>query len=100
MCGQLWLGHERGLTRLDPHTSAVRRFTQAQGLPAIHFTGGVCQTKAGEFLFGSRDGILVFRPEQPLTNATPPQVVIESVQASDPRATNNQARGSRNAAGG
>lgn len=90
--GQLWLGHERGITRFNPQTHAVRQFTLANGLPAIHFTSRSLRTKGGQFIYGSQEGILVFRPEEVSVNSIPPQIVIESVQASNPETNDTQAK--------
>jgi signal transduction histidine kinase/ligand-binding sensor domain-containing protein len=62
--GQLWLGTNKGLTRLDPVTQRFHNFTLADGLPSLNFNNSsVIKSKTGELWFGTVAGIVHFWPE-------------------------------------
>ena len=85
--GFLWVSSERGLTRIDPRTLALKNFRVDEIFPesanhigdSFYYTGGL-------FLIGMKNGIGYFNPDDLSANPFPPIVHIEKVGYSDPRA--------------
>ena len=75
--GHLWLGTNRGLSRLDPRSKVVLTFDQNDGLQGRQFNrGAALETRAGELLFGGINGFSLFDPSRIELNEVAPPVVI------------------------
>jgi signal transduction histidine kinase/ligand-binding sensor domain-containing protein len=75
--GMLWLTTNQGLARLDPRTGTFRAYDARDGLPAGRFgRTAISQSKDGEILIGSSDGLVAFHPERIPENPHPPPIVI------------------------
>ncbi|HSX60204.1 MAG TPA: EAL domain-containing protein [Tahibacter sp.] len=62
--GALWLSTNRGMTRYEPGTRAVRNFALKDGLQAYEFNGGAAFALGpSELLFGGVNGINLIHPE-------------------------------------
>jgi PAS domain S-box-containing protein len=79
--GNLWLTHNRGLSRFTPQTGAVKTFDLNDGLQSLEFNANAClKSRGGEMLFGGIKGANVFFPEAIKSNPIPPPVVISGLQ--------------------
>ncbi|TNE55563.1 MAG: hybrid sensor histidine kinase/response regulator [Bacteroidetes bacterium] len=59
----LWLATSNGLCQFDPETLQMVNFNTEQGLPNNHFNNwSYLKTKAGNFYFGGKNGIVGFDP--------------------------------------
>jgi diguanylate cyclase (GGDEF)-like protein/PAS domain S-box-containing protein len=75
--GDLWLSSNRGLTRFNPATGALRHYDRSHGLQDREFNGGAYHRAAsGEMLFGGPNGFNAFFPSQLRGNAHVPPVEI------------------------
>ncbi len=81
--GMLWLQTDGELLRYNHTTGETKHFGAKDGYPVTmlnsFFTLGNrarCITHAGELVFGVRDGIVIFRPEEIVDNPNKPPVVI------------------------
>ena len=79
--GFLWLSTNGGLARFDPVVETFARRLGAGEGEERTLTGAAARDEAGRLYFGSRDGLLVFDPQQlSAQNANPPEVVITDVE--------------------
>ena len=63
--GLLWISTYNGLSCFDPDRDVFRNYTSADGLPSNEFMTGACsKTSDGRILFGTINGIVMFRPER------------------------------------
>jgi signal transduction histidine kinase/ligand-binding sensor domain-containing protein len=78
--GMLWLTTNWGLSRFDPGTETFRTYDARDGLPAGRFVQtAVFQSKGGEILIGSSDGLVAFYPARMPENHQPPPIVITAL---------------------
>jgi signal transduction histidine kinase/ligand-binding sensor domain-containing protein len=78
--GMLWLTTNRGLARFDPRAETFRTYDARDGLPASHFVQtAVFQSKGGEILVGSSDGLVAFYPDRIPENPEPPPIAITAL---------------------
>ncbi|WP_062543036.1 two-component regulator propeller domain-containing protein [Rufibacter tibetensis] len=78
--GNLWLGGGRGYSIFNPKSFAVTTLSSQNGLPSTNMAvGGNSTAPNGDWLVGTGDGILRFNPDQLVSNATLPQIVIEGI---------------------
>lgn len=77
--GSLWIGTNKGMTRLNPTTGAFRNFDFSDGLMMDGFNPGAkCKSKNGWMYFGGVDGINFFHPDRVQDNPYIPPLVISS----------------------
>lgn len=80
--GQLWLSHNKGITRFDTRLSdrnAFRNFGAATGVQPLEFNqGAYFKNKAGELFFGGQGGLNIIRPDVLEKKRTPPPVYLVS----------------------
>jgi len=75
--GGVWASTNFGLARLDPKTSAIRRFHRLHGLQAEEFNFGAhFRDRSGKLYFGGAAGFNAFYPEVLQFNERPPRVVL------------------------
>jgi signal transduction histidine kinase/ligand-binding sensor domain-containing protein len=78
--GMLWLTTNRGLSRFDPRTETFRNYDAQDGLPASRFVQtAVSQSRGGEILIGSSDGLVAFYPDRIPGNPSPPPIAITTL---------------------
>jgi ligand-binding sensor domain-containing protein len=65
--GKLWLEHEYGITRFDPESGQTRYFSPGYGVPPTA-PGLLRSLPDGRMIFGIRNGVATFRPEDLLFN--------------------------------
>ncbi|MCS7003786.1 MAG: SpoIIE family protein phosphatase [Cytophagales bacterium] len=79
--GYLWIGTNRGLSRFIYETKTFKNYGVKDGLPSTEFNlRASCQTKKFEMLFGTNNGLLVFKPAEILNNPIPPKVSITDIE--------------------
>ena len=63
--GNLWLGTRRGLSRFDPEGKTFRNYDVSDGLQGNEFIARAAwQTPQGEMVFGGKNGLNIFSPDQ------------------------------------
>ncbi|MGZ3820442.1 MAG: two-component regulator propeller domain-containing protein, partial [Mucilaginibacter sp.] len=84
--GFLWVSSERGLTRIDPRTMALKNFKVNDVFPGgANDIGDSFDYVGGQLLLSMKNGIGYFNPDDLTANPYPPIVHIERVGYSDPR---------------
>ncbi len=75
--GHLWFSTGKGLSRLNPDTHILRTYDTQQGLAGDAFNRATgLRTHRGEVVFGSTEGLTLFKPSELFTNRAIPPVVI------------------------
>lgn len=78
--GHLWLATPRGLLRYEIASGAVRTYDESDGLYSRAFSRGASTiTPDGVFMFGAKDGLVTFRPDEMRDATDPPQVELTSL---------------------
>jgi signal transduction histidine kinase/ligand-binding sensor domain-containing protein/DNA-binding response OmpR family regulator len=76
----LWLGTANGLSRFNLETHSIRNyFTSTVYEENRYYLNSVCKISAGEMLFGTYDGFIMFHPDGIKDDPVPPQVAITKV---------------------
>ena len=85
--GALWLQTDGMLLKYNHDTDELKQYGPKDGFPITYlgsfFTIGSrasCVTSAGEFVFGIRNGIVLFRPDELWENPERPDVAITGVE--------------------
>jgi len=77
--GNLWLSTNKGMTRFNPRKQEdnVKNFTYQDGLQKSQFNSNASfKNKKDELLFGGKDGLNIFHPNNLGLNKSPPKVVL------------------------
>lgn len=74
--GFIWIGTNKGLSRLDPGTESFRNFNMSNGLPANQFREHSVYSRGNKLLFGTVNGFTIFNPDSIGINTTIPPVHI------------------------
>ena len=83
--GKIWIGTERGLTRLDPANGHLRNFKIADILPGSQLMSYQGDKLAdGRFVIGLSDGLALFNPKDLNDDPFPPVVHIENIRYNTP----------------
>ncbi len=69
--GTIYLGHGKGIDRLDPESGRVRTLTTADGLPSS-IVGVAYRARDGSLWFGTPAGPARYLPDVPRAEAPPP----------------------------
>ncbi|WP_223808740.1 two-component regulator propeller domain-containing protein [Rufibacter hautae] len=78
--GKLWLGGGRGYSIFNPTDFSVTTLSSRNRLPSADLsTWGNATATNGDWLVGTRNGILRFNPDKLVSNATLPQVLLEKI---------------------
>lgn len=82
--GIIWVPSQDGLVRVDPVSKAVRLYTVNDGMPGNFFyRNGLVQSKTGDLVGSTTEGIVVFDPERLQAQVDEKQVqsnlVIDSI---------------------
>ena len=84
--GNLWLSHNRGITRLDPSTLKSHHFGITDGLQDSEFNMGAAFTsKAGKIYFGGNQGFNIIPSEGIQEKSVPPLVSISEIRVMNER---------------
>lgn len=75
--GNLWLGTNEGIIQFNPETRVVKNYSMFTGRKsgAVN-TGAALTTAAGEVVFGTTDGLVIFDVAHLIANKMPPPVVL------------------------
>ena len=73
----LWLGTDNGLIRLNKTSGTTHTFYQSDGLQSNFFMkSSSYKTQSGKLIFGGRNGLNAFYPEQIKINTNVPDIVL------------------------
>lgn len=79
--GQIWLATYQGLVVFDPTRGVVNHYNRGHGLPGNLFNRhSGAQLSTGELVFGSSEGLVIFRPSQLVANWVPPTLVLNELR--------------------
>ena len=89
--GNIWLSHNRGVTKFFPETKEVRQFGVRDGLQDTEFNMGASfKSNSGLIYFGGNLGFNVIDPEGFVDLESPPKVSISEIRVMNERRTFNQ----------
>lgn len=74
--GALWMGTARGLSKFEPQKGTFKRYFALGDLRSLECSRAVAQSVAGEFFFGTTQGLLAFHPDSICTYEEVPPVVF------------------------
>ncbi|MVM32307.1 histidine kinase [Spirosoma sp. HMF4905] len=81
---KIWMSTNRGISRLDPTTQAIKNFTPNDGLQGYEFNGNAFVRLAnGELFFGGVNGFNRFRPDAFHSSSFNPYVHIYSLSINE-----------------
>lgn len=76
-----WVSTLNGIFKFDPKTFKITSFTRNDGLQSEVFSQSASYKAAnGNLMFGGNNGFNVFKPSSIVSNATPPNVKISSIE--------------------
>jgi len=79
--GNFWLSTNKGISKFNPQTKAIRNYDISDGLQGDEFKGHSCfQTADGEMYFGGINGFSTFYPDSLKDNDFIPPVYITGLQ--------------------
>lgn len=81
--GFIWIGHRKGLSRIDPHKEIIRTYGKTAGFTADITRNAAITSDAGALLFGSTNGMIRYDAFQAREDSIPPRLSLKSVQISD-----------------
>lgn len=83
----IWIGSSEGISRFNPVTGALTRYSQEDGLITVHNNSYVPERSLalsdGRFVFGGNQHMVVFNPEEYRESALPPDVTITGLLLND-----------------
>lgn len=75
--GNIWISTDHGIVKFDPSTNKFSNYTREDGLNSNEFAFySSYKTQAGEILFGSDNGFVLFNPEKITDNFITPRIVF------------------------
>jgi len=84
--GNLWLSHNRGVTKLDPSTLAVHQYGVQDGLQDTEFNMGASfQSQNGDIYFGGNRGYNIISAHGLQERILPPSVSISEIKIMNQR---------------
>ncbi len=84
--GNLWLSHNRGVTRFSPDNLEFRHYGVRDGLQDTEFNMGASyKTKEGSILFGGNRGYNEISAKKEMLRAAPPVVGISEIRVMNQR---------------
>ena len=84
--GNLWISHNRGVTRLEPDSREARQFGVRDGLQDTEFNMGASfKSTGGQIYFGGNLGFNVIDPSGLDDQESPPQVSISEIRVMNER---------------
>jgi len=81
--GYMWVGHRRGMSRIDVRRKVVRVFGKESGIESDISHNAVLPTHTGGLLFGSSNGMIRYDAFQSREDSIPPRLSLKSVVISD-----------------
>ncbi len=90
--GNLWLSTHTGISRFNPSTKEIHNYNTYDGISANELSQFVhCKTMDGEILFGSNNGLTIFKPNQITNNDIKPKVVLTNFKLANKEVKINEA---------
>jgi signal transduction histidine kinase/ligand-binding sensor domain-containing protein len=78
--GDVWVGTDRGLVRIDPETFVSRLIGRGDGAAiSAYALAAALRTSSGDLMFGGQGGITLVRPRWHPPTVAPPPVVITRI---------------------
>lgn len=75
--GLLWLSTLNGISHFDPKNEKFKNYHEYSGLPSNKFNyGAFCKTSKNELVFGSNNGITIFKPDEVRNNTNISPIVF------------------------
>ncbi|WP_237706109.1 hybrid sensor histidine kinase/response regulator transcription factor [Thermophagus xiamenensis] len=82
--GNIWVSTNKGISRIDPTTLAIKTYTQEDGLQSNQFNyRSTFKARNGKFYFGGINGFNAFYPNDLKTNKYVPPVLITKFELLD-----------------
>ncbi|MGQ1891596.1 hybrid sensor histidine kinase/response regulator transcription factor [Thermophagus sp. OGC60D27] len=82
--GYIWVSTNKGISRIDPNTLAIKTYTQEDGLQSNQFNyRSTYKARNGKFYFGGINGFNAFYPNDLKTNKYVPPVLITKFELLD-----------------
>jgi signal transduction histidine kinase/ligand-binding sensor domain-containing protein/DNA-binding NarL/FixJ family response regulator len=81
--GFLWIGTNKGLSRMDTRKEMFHNFNVNNGLPANQFRGNSIYMHNNKLMFGTVNGFILFNPDSLEINKTVPPVHITSFRVNE-----------------
>jgi len=81
--GYVWVGHRKGLSRIDAQRKLIRVFGKEAGFDSDISHNAALSTHTGGLLFGSTDGLIRYDAFQAREDSIPPRLSLKSVVISD-----------------
>ena len=79
--GNIWIGTESGLSRMDTHKHRFDNFLRRELGEELAFEENTAMVLTdGRLLFGSNRGVLVYRPEEVKTNNYVPEIIFAGLK--------------------
>jgi len=80
----LWLSHNKGISKFNPNTKQITNFTSKDGLQSNEFnTGAFYKDEEGLLYFGGVNGINVIDPSNIIKNNNRPKISINQINLFD-----------------
>jgi len=76
--GKIWFGLQQGLMQYDPELDSIIRYDEPEG-PIDHIN----QDANGNLLLGTRFGLVIFDPGEPMISTYPKEVIIGNIDEVD-----------------
>jgi ligand-binding sensor domain-containing protein/signal transduction histidine kinase len=91
--GRIWIATDRGLSRLNPKTGAIRNYKADDILPGVELAWLQRNSLAdGRFVMGTNNGMALFNPTALDDDEYAPVVHIESIRYNTPGANDSLAK--------
>lgn len=81
--GRIWVGSDGGLSIIDPDTFHVKTFGTNLGLPDTFGYSYITTGLNGDWLYGMKNGIMRFNPNDFKSNLIPPDLVLQQLTYSN-----------------
>jgi len=81
--GNLWTGHKLGISRINPQNYHIKSMDQNDGIKGDVHASAIRKADNGDLLFGTNNGLVMYKPSKEKINDTPPFANIEKVTISD-----------------
>ena len=81
--GQIWLSTDKGISRLNPKTNAIRNYQTINGLASNDFLRNAVAHRGNQLFFGSLNGVVYFNPDSIRDDTRPFPVYITALTVLD-----------------
>lgn len=86
----LWIGHHGAISKFNLLNAKVEVFNPNGQYDTDFFDNAVYRTSAGNILFGTTNGVLLYSPENDIKNEVEPSLLMEGVFVNDSLISTNQ----------